>query len=100
MSEYSWNKKNNIFTWLSSLYNPFNTIKHVLISESGIANNDIYCAKIGELKKWKESHVCEPVKFIGQNTISTRWVVTEKYINGEKRTKARLVARGFEEKNS
>ena len=24
MSEYSWNKKNVTFTWLSSLYNPFN----------------------------------------------------------------------------
>ena len=23
MSEYSWNKKNNTFTWLSSLYSPF-----------------------------------------------------------------------------
>ena len=23
MSEYPWNKKNNTFTWLSSLYNPF-----------------------------------------------------------------------------
>ena len=23
MSEYPWNEKNNIFTWLSSLYNPF-----------------------------------------------------------------------------
>ena len=25
MSEYPWNEKNNTFTWLSSLYNPFNT---------------------------------------------------------------------------
>ena len=24
MSEYPWNEKNNTFTWLSSLYNPFN----------------------------------------------------------------------------
>ena len=27
MSEYPWNKKNNTFTWLSSLYNPFNVIR-------------------------------------------------------------------------
>ena len=27
MSEYLWNEKNNTFTWLSSLYNPFNTFK-------------------------------------------------------------------------
>ena len=24
MSEYPWNEKNNTFTWLSPLYNPFN----------------------------------------------------------------------------
>ena len=23
MSEYPWNEKNNTFTWISSLYNPF-----------------------------------------------------------------------------
>ena len=74
-------------------------MENVLISELSIPNDDTYCAKIDELKKWKEN-VCEPVKFIGQNTTSTRWVVTEKYINGEKRTKARLVARGFEGQNS
>ena len=26
MSEYPWNEKNNTFTWLSSLYNPFNIV--------------------------------------------------------------------------
>ena len=26
MSEYPWNKKNNAFTWLRSLYNPFNML--------------------------------------------------------------------------
>ena len=26
MFEYPWNEKNNTFTWLSSLYNPFNWI--------------------------------------------------------------------------
>ena len=39
-------------------------------------------------------------KFIGQSTILTRWVVTKKYINREKRTKARLVARVFGEQNN
>ena len=27
MSGYLWNEKNNIFTWLSSLYNPFKTLQ-------------------------------------------------------------------------
>ena len=39
-------------------------------------------------------------KFIGQSTILTRWVVTKKYINREKRTKARVVAREFGEQNN
>ena len=29
MSEYPWNKKNNTFTWLSSLYNPFKIQKTI-----------------------------------------------------------------------
>ena len=27
MSEYPWNEKNNKFSWLSSLYNIFNTVE-------------------------------------------------------------------------
>ena len=82
-------------------WRPINTMKHVSISESSIPNDDIYCAKIDELKKWKDNdNVYELVQFIGQNTNSTRWVVTEKHLNGEKRTKARLAASGFEEENS
>ena len=35
----------------------------------------------------------------GQFAISTRWVLTEKQINGIQKVKARLVAQGFEEEN-
>ena len=52
-------------------------------------------AKEKELKKWKDFNVYEEVKDKGQNSISVRWVITEK---GE--TKARLVVRGFEEKEN
>ena len=37
-------------------------------------------------------------KDIGQKLISTRWIITEKLENGKIRCKARLVARGFEER--
>ena len=30
-------------------------MEDVLISESNIPNDDIYCVKIDELKKWKEN---------------------------------------------
>ena len=43
--------------------------------------------------------VYEPVPFTDQKYISTRWVLTDKIIGGERKVKARLVARGFEEKN-
>ena len=34
MSEYPWNEKNNTFTWLSSLYNPFkNAYPQLLIDK-------------------------------------------------------------------
>ena len=35
MSEYPWNEKNNTFTWLSSLYNPFK-YDFICISETNI----------------------------------------------------------------
>ena len=51
-----------------------------------------------ELEQFKEYGVYKEVENTGQTTISTRWVVTEKTVNGgEKVTKARLVCRGFEE---
>ena len=42
----------------------------------------------------------EEVPFTGQNLISVRWVLSEKYINGNSTiNKAHLVAGGFEEPN-
>ena len=55
-------------------------------------------AKVKELENMKSNHVFEEVEYTGQKTISSRWVYTEKYKEGEQVVKARLVARGFEEK--
>ena len=52
-------------------------------------------AKQAELQKLIDFHTYEEVEERGQDTISTRWVITEK----EGSVKARLVARGFEEYN-
>ena len=52
-----------------------------------------------KIQKWKDYHVFEEVPDIGQSTISVRWVCTEKNIDNQIITKARLVARGFEEQN-
>ena len=37
MSEYPWNEKNNTFTWLISLYNPFNKALSALARKSRMA---------------------------------------------------------------
>ena len=49
------------------------------------------------MDKWKEEEVFEEVEDLGQEKISTTWVITEKMIDGRMVTKARLVARGYEE---
>ena len=60
---------------------------------------EVLDGKLEELGKWKANKVYEPVPFTGQKYISTRWVLTDKIIGGERKVKARLVARGSEEKN-
>ena len=46
------------------------------------------------------NNVFEIVPFSNQHTVSSLWLLTEKYRKGVKKTKARLVARGFEEDSS
>ena len=50
-----------------------------------------------ELSNLKRNAVYEIVDDNGQETISSRWVFTEKDTNGERTVKARMVDRGFEE---
>ena len=56
-------------------------------------------AKQVELQNWKDMEVCEEIKDKGQKVISKRWVMTEKIFEGQKGTKARLVACGFDDKD-
>ena len=59
--------------------------------------DDVLNAKTLELENWKKFDVFEEVENQGQTALSVRWVCTEKMIDGQIKTKARLVARGFEE---
>ena len=61
------------------------------------SNNEVVLAKAKEIKMWKENAVFEEVVDVGQKVITVRWVITEKFKEGKLDTKARLVARGFEE---
>jgi len=54
-------------------------------------------AKIKELDQWKQRNVYKEIVNNGEDFVSLRWVVTQKIINDNPITKARLCARGFEE---
>ena len=54
-------------------------------------------AKQRELENWIKENVYEVVEDVGQDTISVRWVMSPKVVDGKVITKARLVARGFQE---
>ena len=56
-------------------------------------SNDATAAKLAELRQLRHFNTYEEVNDCGQNTLSTRWFITNK----DEQTKARLVVRGFEE---
>ena len=55
-------------------------------------------AKSKELASWKKHDFFKEVNFTGQKCVSTRWICTLKNTADGLVPKARLVARGFEEK--
>ena len=69
----------------------------VYLCATGEFSQDVIDAKSKELDNLKLHDVYEEIDDVGQSYISTKWVITEKYDSGFKKTKARLVARGFEE---
>ena len=79
------------------------TIKWTMICEEIFYNSNdsaaVLQAQNDELNKWIQYDVYDEVDDDGQFAISTRWVLTEKQVQGTNRIKARLVARGFEEEN-
>ena len=60
-------------------------------------NQEIEAAKSKELNNWKDQNVYSEVDDQGQKCVSVRWVIEPKEDTGKAYTKARLVARGFEE---
>ena len=76
------------------------TVNEVLMAST--KDNDlekkVEIAKEMELESWRNFNVYKEVKNEGQKAVSVRWVITEKDGLNAKRMKARLVARGFEEK--
>ncbi len=69
----------------------------VLLSTGESNDVEVKQAMALELENWRHHHVFTEVEDEGQAAVSCRWVITEKYKEGERFVKARLVARGFEE---
>ena len=63
-------------------------------------NDEVMQAKEKEIESWRINDVYEEVIDVGQKVITVRWVVTERFKAGLLLTKARLVARGYEEVSS
>merc|ERR1739842_282369 len=92
--------KNNVER--NNVDNEVSEVSEVLMSSTKDpkVEKKIQTAKEVELDNWKNFNVYKEVKNEGQKAISAHWVLTEKDVPGseEKRVKARLVARGLEEK--
>ena len=81
----------------------FSNIKDIEIDDSPSEvtlmtnTSEVLTAKSKELQSWIDNSVYTEIPDKGQDTMSLRWVVTPKMIDGQPSVKARLVARGFEE---
>ncbi|CAC5411358.1 unnamed protein product [Mytilus coruscus] len=74
-------------------------VNAVVVPQSRHNENQVKHAKQLEMDNWKSFNVYDEIPYSGQKLMSTRWVITEKEMNGKRKVKARLVVRGFEEEN-
>ena len=72
----------------------------LLLTKDQEMSQEVVDAKNTELNNMIENEVFEIVPYVNQNTVSSRWIITEKFKDGARKVKARLVARGFEEDSS
>ena len=63
-------------------------------------SDQILSSKEAEIASWQNNSVYTEVEDVGQQSMSVRWVTTEKIKDGKSVLKSRLVARGFEENSS
>ena len=74
--------------------------KFILLTATEELDEQVIEAKEAEIEKLLKNNTFESVPYVNQSLISTKWVFTEKEKDGQFSTKARLVARGFEEDSS
>ena len=71
--------------------------RELRLTRQRMMDQEVVDAKSKEHDNLIRNNVYTEVPLDGQKVISTRWVFTEKIVEGKKTIKARLVARGFEE---
>ena len=57
-------------------------------------------AILEKLVKWKDNRVYKSVEYNNQKLILLRWVYSSRIVNGNKKIKARLEAKGYQEGNN
>ena len=72
----------------------------VFILQYNTNKKEINEAKVNELNRWKQNDVYEQTDYENQKLISIKWVLSKKMKDGETITKARLVARDFQEQKN
>ena len=72
----------------------------LLLTKDQEMSQDVVDAKNDEVNNMIVNKVFDKVPYDNQITVSSWWIITEKFINGIRKIKARLVARGFEEDSS
>ena len=65
-----------------------NSLDEALVAKLGFSDADVQQAKFEELENWRRNRVYEEVPFNHQEYIATKWVITEKAVEGEKKLKA------------
>ena len=70
----------------------------VTVKQCSSENCEVLDAKLKELRNLKDHGVYDEVEKENQTIINVRWVITEKWVDGDKVLKARLVAKGYEER--
>ena len=59
-----------------------NSLDETLVAKHGFSDADVQQAKFEELENWRRNGIYEEVPFNHQEYISTKWVITEKAVEG------------------
>lgn len=92
-----WKKDVDDWKYPAEFQNELTETHFIGFTDESVQDEDIKRAKEAEYSKWQKYEVFEPVNDEGQPRITVKWVITSSEVDSQRKIKARLVARGFEE---